>query len=85
MSSVHGKKRYLQILLDPARYELLDQLAVQQNVRVTAVARKAIYAYLERVYEASQYKVALAMDEATWAASVRNRVAGKAGKTGKQL
>ena len=56
---------------------------MQQNVRVTAVARKAIYAYLERVYEASQYKVAQAMDEATWAASVRNRVAGKAGKTGK--
>lgn len=68
-------------MLDPARYELLDQLAMQQNVRVTAVARKAIYAYLERVYEASQYKAAQAMDEATWAASVRNRVAGKARKT----
>lgn len=85
MSLVHGKKQYLQILLDRSRYDLLEEIAARDKVRVTEAARKAIYAYLERVCEASQYKAALAMDEAAWAASVRNRVEGKISKKIKQI
>lgn len=71
----HGNKRYMQVLLDNARYELLERYAVTANMRVTALARQAVYQWLEK--NCSEYKEAAAADQAQWAASVKNRIAGK--------
>ena len=43
----HGQKFYLQLLLDSGRYQLLKAIAEKEGVRVSALARAAVYAYLE--------------------------------------
>ncbi len=78
----HGQKMYLQILLDRHRFDLLKELAEKDGQRVTALARTAIYAYLEKFVPGSEYKAAKAADDALWADSVKRRVqARKKGKT----
>jgi hypothetical protein len=70
----HGQKVNLQLLLDRNRFELLEGLAKQADVRATALARNAIYAYLEKVVPVADYKAAKAADDAVWAESVKRRV-----------
>jgi hypothetical protein len=77
MALRHGKKAYFQLLLDRNRAELLQELAGEQGVRATALARDAIYAHLETVLPSSTYNEAKANDEALWRESVRKRVDGR--------
>lgn len=70
----HGQKVNLQLLLDRNRFELLEELAKKESLRVTALARNAIYAYLEKVVPGAEYKAAKAADDALWADSVKRRV-----------
>ena len=77
MALRHGKKAYFQLLLDRNRAELLQELAGEQGVRATALARDAIYAHLETVLPSSTYNEAKAKDEALWRESVRKRVDGR--------
>ena len=77
MALRHGKKAYFQLLLDRNRAELLQELAGEQCVRATALARDAIYAHLETVLPSSTYNEAKAKDEALWRESVRKRVDGR--------
>ena len=74
MPFAHGQKVNLQLLLDRNRFELLEQLSKTENLRVTALARNAIYAYLEKVVPVAEYKAAKAADDALWADSVKRRV-----------
>jgi hypothetical protein len=78
MATQHGRKRYLQILLDPARHELAKQVAEEKNMRTTEWIRQTIYAALERELPASVYRGAEASDQALWRQSVLNRVEGRA-------
>ena len=78
MATQHGKKKYLQILLDPARHELATALAKEKNMRTTEWIRQTIYAALERELPASVYRGAEASDQALWRQSVLNRVEGRA-------
>lgn len=78
--STHGNKRYLQILLDPNRAKFLDEIAAERGVRVTALVRDVLYEFLKKNVEKSRYELALAKDEAIWAQTVRNRVAGRTKK-----
>ena len=64
-------------MLDRNRAELLQELAGEQGVRATALARDAIYAHLETVLPSSTYNEAKAKDEALWRESVRKRVDGR--------
>ena len=73
----HGKKRYLQVLLDPNRAELLDQLAAKLDVRSTALIREIVYEFLEQAIDADAYDKARAKDNVLWAETVRNRVEGR--------
>ena len=77
MALRHGKKAYFQLLLDRNRAELLQELAGEQGIRATALARDAIYAHLETVLPSSTYNEAKAKDEALWRESVRKRVDGR--------
>ena len=78
MATQHGRKKYLQILLDPARHELANQLAKEHSLRTTEWIRRTSYAALERELPAAVYRGAEASDEALWRQSVLNRVEGRA-------
>jgi hypothetical protein len=78
MAGVHGSRVYYQVLLQPNRAELVNELAKEAGVKATEMIRRMVYSYLERELPASVYKQALAADEAVWRQSVRNRVEGRA-------
>jgi len=80
LATRHGSKVYLQLLLDPNRAKLIEQLAQEQNKRTTAVMREILYAHLERTLPSSVYGEAAAKDHAVWRESVSNRVKGRSKK-----
>ena len=80
MATRHGAKIYVQLLLDPNRAKLLQELAGEQNKRTTAMMREILYSYLERTLPSSVYGEAAAKDHAVWRESVSNRVKGRSKK-----
>lgn len=77
MATKHGNKVYIQILLDPARALLLEQIASDKGVRLTALARQAIYDWVGFMTEPEVFKAAEAMDQARWRQSVQKRLEGR--------
>ena len=73
----HGQKRYLQLLLDPARAQLLDRWAERTKVRTSALVRDLVYEALEQVIPPDEYAHALKEDEALRATSLRRQRAGR--------
>jgi hypothetical protein len=73
----YGNKHYYQVLLDPARAELLERAAAVNGVRPTHLIREMVYLALKRTLE-DEYTKAEAQDAATWKQSVQNRVEGRA-------
>jgi len=73
----HGQRYYAQVLLQPARYKLLENLAKERGIRPTALIREFTYNSLERELPASVYKRAEAEDDATWRQTILNRVEGR--------
>jgi hypothetical protein len=73
----HGSKIYCQLLLDANRYKLAEQLAAAEGKKVTGMLREMVYAALEKALPASEYKAALAADEAVWRESVKKPVEGR--------
>ncbi len=80
MTSRHGNKFYLQVLLDPHLGHLLDRLAYHANLRSSALARQIIYDYLKRHVPVDLYEEAVQLDAEVEAQSKRNRVLGRQGK-----
>ena len=78
MAGQHGSRRYYQVLLQPNRAALVEEIAKEKGIRATELIRRMTYDWLERELPASQYKQALAEDQAVWAQAVRNRVEGRA-------
>ena len=78
MAGQHGSRRYYQVLLQPNRAQLVEEIAAEKGIRATELIRRMTYDGLERELPASQYKQALAEDQAVWAQAVRNRVEGRA-------
>ena len=74
MAARHGNKHYLQVLVDNAKYQLLEQCAQERGVRTTALARDAVYEWLSKNVDPDLYQAANLLDDATWQQSVRNRV-----------
>jgi len=77
MAGKHGRRWYLQILLEPHRAKLLEELSEKYEKRMTAVAREIIYLGLRDRLPAHIYNEAKAKDEALWKESVRNRIEGR--------
>lgn len=77
MPARQGGKIYCQLLIDPHRYALIEEMAVQADMRVTAMIRELVYVALESKVNASIYREAKARDEAIWAESIRKRVEGR--------
>ena len=70
----HGNKHYLQVLMDNAKFQLLEQCAQERGMKTTALARDAVYEWLSRNVDPELFQAANLIDEATWKQSVRNRV-----------
>ena len=77
MALQHGNKIYLQVLLDPARGLILQQIAKDKGLKTTALARQAIYDWLALMTEEHVIKAAEALDKARWQQSVQNRIDGR--------
>lgn len=77
MPVLHGNKRCLQVLMDNAKYQLLEQCAQERGMRTTALARDAVYEWLSRNVDPELFQAANLIDDATWRQSVRNRVKGR--------
>ena len=88
MAHKHGAKLYFQLLLDPNRAALMEELAKEggyvknkkdgtKKVNTTGWLRDALYKYLSTVVDESLYKMAKARDDALWQESVRKRVEGR--------
>lgn len=80
MAGTHGRRRYLQILLEPTRADLLEKMAKENGVRLTGLAREMIYDGIRRATSVPVYKEAEAKDAAIWRESVRNRIEGRTRK-----
>lgn len=78
----HGQKRYLQVLLDPARAALLDGLAKGKGVRTTALMRDWIYERLQQTYSKDAYQRAYEEDMQTRTESVNRQVEGRRKRKG---
>jgi hypothetical protein len=77
MPSQHGSKFYCQLLIDPHRYKLAEQLADNRGQKVTALLRDLVYYALEKHVTDEQYQEALRADQETWADSVRRRIVSR--------
>lgn len=77
MARMHGSKRYYQLLLDPHRAELLEQLAQDAGMRTTAYARELLYSAIKRSTETATYGLAEAQDQALRRKSIQNQVQGR--------
>jgi hypothetical protein len=73
----HGQKRYLQVLLDPARAELLDRMAKHRDLRTTALAREQLYAAIQQGVPPEEYQAALEQDEQARAEAIARQVQGR--------
>ena len=77
MATTHGNKLYFQLLLDPGRGQLLQEIADKKGVRPTALARQVLYEWLSCMADSTEFRKAEELDAAMWQQSVRNRVAGR--------
>ena len=77
MATKHGNKVYIQLLLDPARALLLEQIAEDKGMKLSALARQAIYDWVGFMTEPEVFKAAEELDEARWRQSVQKRLEGR--------
>ena len=77
MATKHGNKVYIQLLLDPARASLLQKLADEKGLKLSALARDAIYSWVGSNTKPEEFEAAEALDHAQWRESVQKRLDGR--------
>ena len=70
----HGNKKSLPVLIDNAKFQLLEQCAQDRGMNTTSMARFAIYDWLSKNSDPDLFQAAILIDEATRKQSIRNRV-----------
>jgi len=78
MATKHGNKRYFQILLDPNRSELFEEIAMKKGIRPTTLIREILYQWVEKQSTQECFEEALRQDKLLWRQSVERRLAGRA-------
>ena len=48
MAGQHGSRRYYQVLLQPNRAKLVEEIAAEKGIRATELIRRMTYDWLER-------------------------------------
>lgn len=74
---MHGAKRHYQVLIDPARADLLDRVAEKEGKRTTALIRDLLHDFLQGVYTKAEYQKALDADQDTRTRAVRRQTEGR--------
>ena len=49
MAGQHGQRRYYQVLLQPNRAKLVEEIAAEKGIRATELIRRMVYDWLESV------------------------------------
>jgi len=78
MAISHGKRVYIQVLLEPNRGELFLTEAEALGVKPSALIRQIVYDYLAEKCNMNAYVNALTSDKEEWQASVNARLEGRA-------
>lgn len=68
---------YSQLLIDCARYQLIEQEAERRGIAATKFMRDIIYENLDHYILPAAVRHAERIDEAAWQQSIKNRVAGR--------
>lgn len=71
----HGNKVYLQVLLDEARCNLLQELA--GNAKLSHYIRETLYSHIQRKMPAERYNEALDKDRQAYEAGQVNRIGSR--------
>ena len=77
MARNHGNKKYVQLLLDPSRFMLIEQIAQDKGMKPNALLRQAIYDWLGFMMPKEIILAAEKLDEARWKQSIQNRIQGR--------
>ena len=77
MARNHGNKMYVQLLLDPSRFMLIEQIAKDKGMKPNALLRQAIYDWLGFMMPKEIILAAEKLDEARWQQSIQNRIQGR--------
>ncbi len=77
MARNHGNKMYVQLLLDPSRFMLIEQIGKDKGMKPNALLRQAIYDWLGLMMPKEVILAAEKLDEARWQQSVQNRIQGR--------
>ena len=68
-----GNKKSFQVLLDPHRAELLNEIASADNQKATSLLRETAYNLIESRVTPEAYAQAKNQDEALWTKAVSTR------------
>ena len=77
MALNHDNKKYVQLLIDPSRFMLIEQIAKDKGLKTTALMRQAIYDWLGFMLDDEVIQAAEKLDHARWQQSINNRVKGR--------
>lgn len=77
MALIHGNKVYAQVLVDPNRFKILEDLAKRSGKRTTGLIRDIVYECLDLYIDPELVRIAEEKDAEIWRQSVKNRVAGR--------
>jgi len=74
MPTRYKNKQCLQVLIDNAKFQLLEQCAQDRGMKTSALARLAVYDWLSRNVDPELFQAAVLNDEVTRKQSIRSRV-----------
>ena len=77
MAKNHENKKYVQLLLDPSRFMLIEQIAKDKGMKPNALLHQAIYDWLGFMMPKEIILAAEKLDEARWKQSIQNRIQGR--------
>ena len=71
--SSRGNKKSFQVLLDPYRADLLNEIAEENKEKATSLLREAAYRLIRSKTDPSVYEEARLLDERLWSNAVSTR------------
>ena len=69
-----GNKKSFQVLLDPNRAQLLNDIAEENKEKATSLLREAAYRFIRSKTDPESYSQAQNLDEQLWSNAVSTRV-----------
>ena len=77
MTLKHGRRVYIQVLLEPNRGKLFLEDAERLNKKPSALMREIVYQYIKEINSEQEAEAAI-KDQQVWQAAVQARLDGRA-------